>query len=66
MSVLPNGFPCPAAGLPGKCSNIRDEKKYNSIRYRMSKKQRPILHSNLLYKMGHYFLDTEYVLKTKI
>ena len=26
----------------------------------MSKKQSPILYSNLLYKMGHYFLDTQY------
>ena len=26
----------------------------------MSKKLWPILYSNLLYKMGHYFLDTQY------
>ena len=28
--------------------------------YCLSKKKLPILYSNLLYKMGHYFLDTKY------
>ena len=27
----------------------------------MAKKKWPILYSNLLYLMGHYFLDTQYV-----
>ena len=30
------------------------------IMYYISRKQRPILYSNLLYKIGHYFLDTQY------
>ena len=28
----------------------------------MSKKQCPILYSNLLYKLGQYFLDTQYII----
>ena len=33
---------------------------FNKEQNRMAKKSRPILYSNLLYKMCHYFLDTQY------
>ena len=33
---------------------------------RMSRKQLPNLYSNLLYRMGHYFLDTQYVALKRI
>ena len=29
--------------------------------YCLSKKKWPILHNNLLYKLGHYFLDKQYM-----
>ena len=35
------------------------------LRYCMSKNQQPIFYSNLLYKIGHYFLDRRYYLKCR-
>ena len=32
----------------------------------MSKKELPIVYSNLQYKMGHYFLDTQYDISFKL
>ena len=38
-----------------------DNQTYNRSLYRLSKKQLPILYSKLLYKLGNYLLDIQYV-----
>ena len=46
----------PISELPSNISTICR----NAFLIRVSKKEWPILFSNLPYKMGYYFLDTQY------
>ena len=48
------------ANVCSGCITLHEKGTSSALKYCMSTKQLPILYTNLLYKMGHYFLDKWY------